>query len=301
MTTTPEPLVPAEVDLKGLGGFVLDINRLFSSELFAIGCAEEKWAAFMLWCRAWQQTPAGSLPNDERVLAAFSDAGKRWSKVKTVAMRGFILCADGRLYHPVVCEQVMKAWKGRQSYIADQKRLQKWREKRRGNGDETQFETHFKGVSETPMKPPMKPPLKPSRNPVEGEVKVESKQLLDSLSPRAPVAKAVPKRGKTVSGLEEHVTTENGIKFVNGSPLDETVDEVLLLADIDPDTWTGNIRPIIQWLVDGYEPNQITRAVKRVAERSGYVAPGTLNYFDKPVRSEKPAWHPVGTWEKAVV
>lgn len=34
-------------------------------------------------------------------------------------MRGFILCADGRLYHPVVAEQARSAW--------DSKRQQRWR------------------------------------------------------------------------------------------------------------------------------------------------------------------------------
>lgn len=107
----------------------------------------------------------------------------------------------------------------------------------------------------------------------------------------------MPKRGKTRVGLEEHVTTdEKGVQWVNGIDLDYTTDQVYLHAGIDPANWTGNIRPIIQWLVDGYDPEQIIDAIMRVARRSEYVTPGSLNYFDKPVRSEKPAFYAIGQW-----
>jgi hypothetical protein len=109
----PAPLVPADVDLRGLGGFMLRTERLLSSELVALGTAEECWSAVMLWCRAWQQKPAASLPDDERVLASFSRAGRRWPKVKAVAMRGFILCSDGRWYHRALAEEALEAWEKR--------------------------------------------------------------------------------------------------------------------------------------------------------------------------------------------
>lgn len=153
MDDLPEPLISPEVDIAGFGGFMLDVDRLLASELVALATPEESWCAFMLWCRAWQQRPAGSLPNDERVLASFSRAGARWKKVRAMALHGFILCSDGRLYHPVVCAQVMKAWAKRRAYRNDQERLQKWREAKRGNGTPTPAETHnetgFNGVSET--------------------------------------------------------------------------------------------------------------------------------------------------------
>jgi Protein of unknown function (DUF1376) len=152
----PEPLVPPDCDLRGFSGFMLDVDRLLASELVAIGKPDECWAAVMLWCRAWKQTPAGSLPNDERVLAAFSGAGSRWTKVRSMALRGFILCKDGRLYHHVLAEQVMSAWGKRQTYRNDQERLRKWREnkKRNGHGNgavsghETGDETRFNGISD---------------------------------------------------------------------------------------------------------------------------------------------------------
>lgn len=109
----PVPLVAAEVDLRGLGGFMLRTDRLLSSELVALCTPEEGWAALMLWTRAWQQQPAASLPNDERVLASFSKAGRRWPKVRDMAMRGFVLCSDNRWYHRVLAEEALEAWSRR--------------------------------------------------------------------------------------------------------------------------------------------------------------------------------------------
>lgn len=91
----------------------LDTGRLLDSDLFALSTGEEFKAAVALWCKAWTQAPAGSLPADDRVLAHLSGTGNRWKKIKNMALRGWIQCADGRLYHQVVSEQVMTAWSAR--------------------------------------------------------------------------------------------------------------------------------------------------------------------------------------------
>jgi len=134
MTNAPEPLVPLNVELRGFSGFMLDVDRLLASELVALGTPEECWAAMMLWCRAWKQSPPGSLPNNDRVLAAFSCSGARWPKVREMAMRGFVLCSDGRFYHRVLADEVLRAWGKRNSYKADQERLRKWRDDRKRSG-----------------------------------------------------------------------------------------------------------------------------------------------------------------------
>ena len=156
----PSPLVPANVDLRGFSGFMLDVDSLLASELIAVGTPEECWAAHLLMCRAWKQSPPASLPDDHAVLAAFSGAGKRWPKISKVALRDFVKCSDGRLYHRTLSTEAMKAWKKRQQYGADQKRLQKWREDRKNsvskppqNRDETGFETRFETPGETIREP----------------------------------------------------------------------------------------------------------------------------------------------------
>lgn len=145
LPTPPAPLVPPDTDVSVLAGFMLNVDHLLASELVAIGTPEECWAALMLWCRAWKQIPAGSLPNDERVLASFSGAGRRWPKVREVALRGFVLCTDGRLYHRFLCQDVLRASARQTVYRdrreTDRKRLSEWRAKRRGNGGDTPVET----------------------------------------------------------------------------------------------------------------------------------------------------------------
>lgn len=112
----PAPLVAADVDLRGFNGFILDVDRLLASELVALGKPAECWAAVMLWCRAWKQSPPASLPDDDRILASFSGAGSNWAKVKREALRGFVKCSDGRLYHRVLSAEANDAWERRKKF-----------------------------------------------------------------------------------------------------------------------------------------------------------------------------------------
>lgn len=105
-----DPMTPPDCDLRGLAFMPLDVVRLGDSDLVALSTGEEFKAAVMLWCKAWLQVPAASLPDDDRILAHLSGAATRWSKVKAVALRGWVLCSDGRLYHPVVAEKAREAW-----------------------------------------------------------------------------------------------------------------------------------------------------------------------------------------------
>lgn len=109
----PEPLTPTDCDLRGLPFMQLDVSRLVDSDMFALSTGEEFKAAVALWCKSWLQIPASSLPNDDRVLAHLSGAGSRWSRIKEMALRGWVLCSDGRLYHPTVAEKARHAWESR--------------------------------------------------------------------------------------------------------------------------------------------------------------------------------------------
>jgi hypothetical protein len=92
----------------------LDVVRLRDSDLAAIKDAEVFRAAVLSWCAAWHQTPAGSLPDDDAVLARLLGYGrdiKGWMKLRLAgALRGYVKCSDGRLYHPVVAEKAVEAW-----------------------------------------------------------------------------------------------------------------------------------------------------------------------------------------------
>lgn len=106
----PAPLVPADVDLRDFGFMPLDVQRLRDSDLATVATGDEFRAAVLVWCAAWHQVPASSVPDDDRWLAKHSGGGPRWKKLKTEALRGFVLCADGRMYHWLVAEKAAEGW-----------------------------------------------------------------------------------------------------------------------------------------------------------------------------------------------
>ena len=108
----PPPPVPVDLDITALPCFMLNTQRLLSSELVALASGEEFRAAVLLWCRAWHQVPAASLPDDDRVLASFAGFGRdvnAWRKVRDMALHGFLKCSDGRLYHGTLADDAMRA------------------------------------------------------------------------------------------------------------------------------------------------------------------------------------------------
>lgn len=94
----------------------LHVARLRDSDLAAEESPEACWYAVLLWAASWHQIPAASLPDNDAVLTKLIGLGrdvKTFKKHRAGALRGFVLCADGRLYHPVVAEQAVAAWEGK--------------------------------------------------------------------------------------------------------------------------------------------------------------------------------------------
>lgn len=110
------PLTPPDADLQDYAFMPLHVARLRDSDLAAEEHPEACWYAVLLWAASWHQLPAGSLPNNDAVLTKLIGLGrdvKTFRKHKAGALRGFVLCDDGRLYHPVVAEQVLAGWRGK--------------------------------------------------------------------------------------------------------------------------------------------------------------------------------------------
>jgi hypothetical protein len=108
----PKPLTPPDLDLRGFTYMPLEVVRLRDSDLVVLASGEEFRAAVLLWCAAWHQLPAASLPRDDRMLANLAGFGrdlKGWRTVSEAALRGFIECSDGRLYHPVIAEKAIES------------------------------------------------------------------------------------------------------------------------------------------------------------------------------------------------
>jgi hypothetical protein len=117
-TALPDPPIGPEVDCTALASFMLNTERLLASELVAGSTHTVIGAALLLWCRAWKQRPAASLPDDERVLAGFAKLPlSRFRKLREKVLHGFVKCADGRLYHPVLAAEAIGAWQNRKRIL----------------------------------------------------------------------------------------------------------------------------------------------------------------------------------------
>lgn len=110
------PLVPSNVDLRDFPYMPLDVVRLRDSRVVSHTSGEGFRCAVLLWCVSWHQVPAASLPDDDVQLAAYAGFGRivrEWKKVRAEALHGWVLCEDGRWYHPTVAEKALEAWQTR--------------------------------------------------------------------------------------------------------------------------------------------------------------------------------------------
>ncbi|CAB3644211.1 DUF1376 domain-containing protein [Trinickia soli] len=136
MIDLPQPLTPADCDLAGYRWMPLDVERVIDSDTFGLSTGDEFKTAFRLWAKSWKQVPAASLPNDDKLLAHLAGLEPAtWKKRKAVALRGWILCSDGRLYHPVIAQKAIEAMDKREAYVEREQnqetRQQRYRERRR--------------------------------------------------------------------------------------------------------------------------------------------------------------------------
>ena len=150
----PEPLVPSEVDVRDLDGFMLNVERLMASELVALSSHEVVAAALFLWCRAWKQIPAASLPDDDRVIAAFARLPlARFKRLRAEVLRGFVKCSDGRIYHKVLGKAAVAAYGRKRAFCdrreKDNERLRQWRAKPSRTANDTESETRHETPTET--------------------------------------------------------------------------------------------------------------------------------------------------------
>ena len=119
----PDPPVPPGTDLRDFRFMPLDVVRLRDSDLAATAAPETFRAAMLLWCAAWHQIPAGSLPDDDKTLAYLAGFGRDldgWRKCNgdaMAALHGFVKCTDGRLYHAVICEKVLESIERRKQHV----------------------------------------------------------------------------------------------------------------------------------------------------------------------------------------
>jgi hypothetical protein len=112
MSELPPPPVPIDADLRHFQSMPVDIDRLRRSKAWLICRRKPELAFFMfnLWGASWRGVPAGSLENDDDVLAdAAMCSPERWPKIRADVMRGWQQFSDGRYYHRTVAEKVIES------------------------------------------------------------------------------------------------------------------------------------------------------------------------------------------------
>jgi uncharacterized protein YdaU (DUF1376 family) len=87
----------------------LDVERLQASEFFAAADNAQLGAALRLWMRAWQQSPRGFLPKNQKILANWAGISeKNLEKNKKIILKGFLDVGD-RYKHSVIFELAQQA------------------------------------------------------------------------------------------------------------------------------------------------------------------------------------------------
>jgi hypothetical protein len=263
-----EPLVPPEVDLRDFPFMALDVRRLRDSRLATMASGEEFRAAVLLWCAAWHQTPAGSVPDDDIELVQLAGYGrdlKTWRKVKANALHGWVKCSDGRLYHPVVAEKALEAWAKKSAQRDRTRRATEERERRRREAQERRD-----GARDEPPDD--------ERN---------HQRYVDADEPRNDARNVVHRdRDRESTGRSTTTACSSTTKGARADPLAELRIAMTRLWDgagyaaLPPDTGHAAV-----WLGRGYDPKMILDVlVSRLAGRKK--PPGSWRYFDDAMAEE---------------
>ncbi len=103
-----DPPYPSDTRAKGWR-LEIDHERIDQSDTWALAKPEVRPWLLMLWLVAWKQTPCGSLPAEDDLIAArIGMSAIAFSKHRAVLMRGWWLAEDGRLYHNVLVQRVQE-------------------------------------------------------------------------------------------------------------------------------------------------------------------------------------------------
>ncbi len=106
-TDAPPAPYPADTRAKGWR-FEIDYERIEQSDTWVLATPDMRPWLLMLWMTAWRQTPCGSMPaQDELIAARIGMDLRQFRGHRDILMRGWWLAADGRMYHHTITEQVL--------------------------------------------------------------------------------------------------------------------------------------------------------------------------------------------------
>lgn len=142
--------------MSGNDWFPFYFDRLRKSKWWRRASDVARARNVMMWGEAFKAVPAGSLPDDDDELAEAAGYGMdvdAFLAVKAEIMAPWVLCADGRWYHPTVCEVVLDAWERASERRKAAAERQQRRRKRVREGRNEQHNV-------TPERPAVTPDLK---------------------------------------------------------------------------------------------------------------------------------------------
>ncbi|MBB2918311.1 YdaU family protein [Cupriavidus alkaliphilus] len=256
MMDLPEPLTPPDCDLRDFQFMPLDVVRLRDSDLAAQESPEACWTAVLLWCASWHQQPAASLPDDDNVLsrlAGFGRVVREWQRVRTGALRGWIKCSDGRLYHPVVAEKALEAWAGkhRQRHKTECARIKKHNQR---NGTHIPFPSLERFLS-----PDYADPTQGDK----AEVSPGTKPQCPQAVPRETPSKGQGE-GQGYVNQSSSITTDSGCAGAGAPPPAAALADVLCKGGIEAD---ASDERLLRWVAEGATPADVARAIASAQQR----------------------------------
>jgi hypothetical protein len=137
------------------GGFKyeLDCERMIQSDTWALATPRQRPYLLMLNFTAWQQTPCGSLPCDDAIIAARLGIDlATFEQDKAILLRGWKEASDGRLYHPVLTDLVLEMM-SRKAGNAQRQAAYRQRRQSAGQADDKRETdegvTRYSGVSDS--------------------------------------------------------------------------------------------------------------------------------------------------------
>jgi len=123
----PDPPYAHDVRAKGWL-FSLDCERMYQSDTWVLTAPEVRPWLLITWVTSWTQTPCGSLPANDDLIAAHTGMPLRqFAAHRDLIMRGWYLASDGRLYHPYITSMV-QTMLGRKA--KDTERKSDWRRRK---------------------------------------------------------------------------------------------------------------------------------------------------------------------------
>lgn len=283
-----KPFTPPDCDLRDFSFMPLDVVRLRDSDLAALESAEAFRAAVLLWCASWHQLPAASLPDDDRVLANLAGFGrvvKEWQKVRQGALRGWVQCDDGRLYHSVIAEKANEAWQRKleQAWRTECARLKKHNQRHPEN--QILFPTFEEWLSrrtnvdcpEGQVQPV--PKVSPEKTtPIDTDIDRDRENPNQDTHSGNPPSQETP--APTTVGV-------NAGKPI-GTPAGHLAAE-LIKAGVKV---TAQHPTLLAWLSDGYTRDDVVAALQVARMTKPEPQPIPAGYLDAVIRAPKPAARP---------